>query len=259
MKNKSISFAGAGRVASALCSEIYNAGYKIDLIVSPGEENGRSLAVSCNASWSPLPEFPDSSDIIIVSVPDHALKGVLDNLRCRTDALVVHTAGSFGMEVFPYHITEKGVFYPLQTFSRERKVEFSDLPVLIESSDIKSTITLEELAASLGGKTYFVSTNQRILLHLAAVFICNFTNHMLTMGKQVAEKGEIPFEIFYPLLKETISKAMEIGPEKAQTGPAVRNDHNTINKHIGLLSFSPELEKLYSEITKSIINYHYKL
>ena len=82
---------------------------------------------------------------------------------------------------------------------------------------------------------------------------------MLTMGKQVAEKGEIPFEIFYPLLKETISKAMEIGPEKAQTGPAVRNDHNTINKHIGLLSFSPELEKLYSEITKSIINYHYKL
>lgn len=259
MINKSISFAGAGRVASALCRQLYDAGYKIDLIVSPGEENGRSLAGTCHASWSPLPEFPGSSDIIIVSVPDHALKGVLENLRCRNNALVVHTAGSFGLEVFPAHLTAKGVFYPLQTFSRERKVEFTDLPVLIESSDKQSTATLEELASSLGGKTWFVNTDQRILLHLAAVFICNFTNHMLTRGKQVAEKGGIPFEIFYPLLKETISKAMEIGPEKAQTGPAVRNDHNTIQKHIGLLSFSPDLEKIYSEITMSIINYHYKL
>jgi len=259
MINKSISFAGAGRVASALCSQIYDAGYKIDLIVSPGEENGRSLALSCQASWSPVPEYPESSDIIIVSVPDHALKDVLANLRCRTDALVVHTAGSFGLEVFPASIKVKGVFYPLQTFSRERKVEFTDLPILLESSDKQSTVILEELASSLGGKTWFVNTDQRIMLHLAAVFICNFTNHMLTRGKQVAEKAGIPFEIFYPLLNETMSKAMEIGPEKAQTGPAVRNDHNTIEKHIGLLSFSPELEKIYSEITMAIINYHYKL
>jgi predicted short-subunit dehydrogenase-like oxidoreductase (DUF2520 family) len=97
------------------------------------------------------------------------------------------------------------------------------------------------------------------MVHLAAVFICNFTNHMLTGGKLVADKANIPFEIFYPLLRETISKAIELGPEKSQTGPALRNDLNTIEKHMELLSFSPELKKIYKEITMSIINYHNKL
>jgi predicted short-subunit dehydrogenase-like oxidoreductase (DUF2520 family) len=163
------------------------------------------------------------------------------------------------LEVFPEHITKKGVFYPLQTFSIERKVDFSDLPLLLESSDVQSTSILEELAAAIGWRTCFLSTEQRIMLHLAAVFICNFTNHMLTGGKKVAEKAGVPFEIFFPLLKETVSKAMDIGPEKSQTGPAVRNDQNTIGKHMELLSFSPELQKIYREMTMSIINYHYKL
>ena len=259
MFQHNISFAGAGKVAAALCGKIYETGIKVDLIVSPHEERGRSLAESCEASWSSVPEFPGSTDIIIVAVPDHRLRSVLENLRCPADALVVHTAGSIGLDVFPDHITKKGVFYPLQTFSTERKVDFKALPLLLESSDRQSAAILEELAASIGGKNYFVSTEQRIMIHLAAVFICNFTNHMLTGGKQVAEKAGVPFEIFFPLLRETVLKAMDIGPEKSQTGPAVRNDHNTIEKHMELLSFSPELQKIYREITKSINNYHNKL
>ena len=259
MFQHNISFAGAGKVAAALCGKIYETGIKVDLIVSLTEERGRSLAESCEASWSSVPEFPSSTEIIIVAVPDHRLKSVLENLRCSADTLVVHTAGSFGLEVFPEHITKKGVFYPLQTFSRERKVDFTTLPFLLESSDSQSAAILEELAASIGGKTYFVSTEQRIMIHLAAVFICNFTNHMLTNGKQIADKAGVPFEIFFPLLRETMSKAMDIGPEKSQTGPAVRNDQNTIERHMDLLSFSPELKKIYREITMSIINYHNKL
>lgn len=259
MLQQNISFAGAGRVASALCRRMYNAGYNIELIVSLTENNGRSLADSCHASWSPVPEFPFSTDVIIVAVPDHSLIKLLGNMKCRPGTLVVHTAGSFGLEVFPAHFTAKGVFYPLQTFSREREVEFTDLPLLLESSDIQSSATLEEMAASIGAKTWFVNADQRIMLHLAAVFICNFTNHMLTRGKQIAEKAGVPFEIFYPLLRETVSKAIDIGPEKAQTGPALRNDQNTIEKHIELLSYSPELEKMYREITISIINYYNKV
>ncbi|MBK7711542.1 MAG: DUF2520 domain-containing protein [Bacteroidales bacterium] len=259
MINKHISFAGAGRVASALCRKIYKAGYKIDLVVSITENSGRSLADSCEALWSAIPEFPVSTDIIIVAVPDHALNKVLEDIKCRPGTLVVHTAGSFGLEVFPARYTAKGVFYPLQTFSIERKVEFTDLPLLIESSDLQSSALLEDLAASIGAKSWFVNTDQRIILHVAAVFICNFANHMLTRGKEVAEKAGVPFEIFYPLITETVSKAIDIGPEKAQTGPAVRNDRNTIEKHIELLSYSPELEKMYREITMSIINYYYKL
>jgi predicted short-subunit dehydrogenase-like oxidoreductase (DUF2520 family) len=258
MFHHNISFAGAGKVASALCRKIYESGIKIDLIVSVSEENGRSLAGSCEASWSPVAEFPPSTDIIIVAVPDHRLKSVLENIRCRSDALVVHTAGSMGLDVFPDFLPSKGVFYPLQTFSGERKVDFTDLPFLLESSDPESYAVLEELSGLIGGKTYSVSSEQRIMLHLAAVFICNFTNHMLTSGKQIADQAGVPFEIFYPLLKETVTKAMAAGPEKSQTGPAVRKDQNTIEKHMELLSFSPDLKRMYREITLSIINYHNK-
>ena len=259
MFNHNISFAGAGKVAAALCRKIYETGIKIDLIVSVSEENGRSLAESCGAHWSPEPEFPLSTDLILVAVPDHKLGNVLENIKCRPGTLVAHTAGSIGLEIFPECLSGKGVFYPLQTFSKERKVDFSDLPFLLESTDEQSSDLLEALATSIGGKAYFVSTEKRIMLHLAAVFICNFTNHMLTDGKLVAEKAGFPFEIFYPLMKETVSKAIELGPEKSQTGPAVRHDQNTIEKHLELLSFSPELRKIYMEMTMAIINYYNKL
>jgi len=258
MIRHNISFAGAGRVAGALCREMYYSGFNIELIVSESEKNGRSLADSCKASWSPDLIFPDSSNVIIVAVPDHRLKSVLDKIRCRPETLVAHTAGSIGIDVFPEQIKRKGIFYPLQTFSKERKVVFKDLPFLLESSDKQSSAILENLAESVGGKVHVVDNEHRRMLHLAAVFVCNFTNHMLTVGKDVALKAGFPFEVLGPLIKETISKAMDIGPENSQTGPAVRNDHNTIEKHLELLSFSSELQKIYSEMTRSIIKYYKK-
>ncbi len=258
MFHHNVSFAGAGRVASALCRRIYAAGINVDRIVSLTEQNGRALADSCEASWSPVPEFPASTDIIIVAVPDHRLKILLGNIKCGHDTLVVHTAGSFGLDIFPENITSKGIFYPLQTFSRERNVDFTGLPFLLESSDKKSYDILEKLAAEIGSAPYFFTSKQRKMVHLAAVFICNFTNHMLTSGKQIVEKEGVPFEIFYPLIHETMSKALDTGPENSQTGPAVRNDRNTIEKHMELLSFSPELKKVYNEITMSIIKYYNK-
>jgi predicted short-subunit dehydrogenase-like oxidoreductase (DUF2520 family) len=258
MIQHNISFAGAGRVAGALCREMYYAGFNIDLIVSESEKNGRSLADSCKALWSPDLIFPDSTDVIIVAVPDNRLKSVLDKIRCRPDTLIAHTAGSIGFDVFPEQNKQKGIFYPLQTFSKERKVIFKDLPFLLESSDKQSSAILESLAESIGGKVYFVDTEHRRMLHLAAVFVCNFTNHMLTAGKEVALKAGFSLEVLSPLIKETISKAMDIGPENSQTGPAVRNDQNTIEKHLELLSFSPELKRIYSEITRLIIKYYKK-
>jgi len=206
-----------------------------------------------------VPEFPLSTDIIIVAVPDHALTGVLKDMRCRPDTLVVHTAGSIGLDVFPGHIARRGIFYPLQTFSWGRDIDFTDVPLLLESSDTESSAILEELASATGGRPHFISTEKRIMLHLAAVFICNFTNHMLTSGWQLSEKTGLPFEIFYPLINETVNKAKAIGPENSQTGPAIRNDQNTIEKHVKLLSFSPELQQMYKEITMSIINFYKKL
>ena len=170
--------------------------------------------------------------------------------------MVVHTAGSFGLDIFPDKIKRKGIFYPLQTFSKNRKVSFTDLPFLIEASDDESSLILQSLAESVKGKVYFVDTDQRRMLHLSAIFVNNFTNYMLTVGKEVALKAGFSFEILVPLLKETISKALDTGPENSQTGPAVRNDQNTIEKHLELLSFSPELQKIYNEMTQSIMEYY---
>lgn len=258
MVHQNISFAGAGKVAGALCREMFDANHKIDLIVSQSEISGRLLADSCNALWSPDLIFPDSTNIIIVAVPDHRLKNVLDIISCSPDTLIVHTAGSFGIDVFPVHIQRRGIFYPLQTFSKERKVVFKDLPFLLESSDKKSCAVLKELAESIKGKVYFADYEHRRMLHIAAVFVCNFTNHMFTIGGEIALKAGFSYEVLEPLVKETVLKAMDIGPEKSQTGPAVRNDQNTIGKHLELLSFDPELQKIYSELTRSIIKYNFK-
>jgi len=258
MYKDSISFAGAGRVASALCRELFRSGIHIDLVVSETESGGRSLADSCEAEWSSELHFPDSSKVIIVAVPDHKLKDVISRIKCGSDTLVAHTAGSFGLDIFPPHISRRGVFYPLQTFSKSRTVNFNGLPFLLESSGEECTEILRQLAQSLAGKVYVTDREKRRMIHLAAVFVCNFTNHMLTEGKLISEKAGVSFDIFHPLIRETIAKAIESGPENSQTGPAVRNDSNTIEKHMELLSFSPEMQKIYSDLTESIIKHYDK-
>jgi predicted short-subunit dehydrogenase-like oxidoreductase (DUF2520 family) len=258
MFQKGISFVGAGRVAGALCTELYRAGFSIDMIVSKTESNGGSLASSCGAEWSSDPVFPVSSGIIIVAVPDHQLVSVLNDLIIPGGSIVAHTAGSLGLEIFPETIPDHGIFYPLQTFSDERKVDFNGLPFLLESDNDKTMQILVNLANALGGKVYNVDSERRKIIHLAAVFACNFTNHMLTLGNDLVKKAGFSFELLEPLIKETVLKALDNGPENSQTGPAVRNDHNTLEKHMDLLSFSPELQKLYNDMTSSIINYYKK-
>jgi predicted short-subunit dehydrogenase-like oxidoreductase (DUF2520 family) len=171
---------------------------------------------------------------------------------------VVHTAGSIGLDVFPPEIVKKGVIYPLQTFSYKRKINFSELPVFIESSDSETTSRISYIAGTLGCRVIYAVTEQRRKLHLAAVFACNFTNHMMTVGKELAINSGYSFDELKPLLQETFLKAFESGPENSQTGPAVRNDKNTIRKHLELLSFDHDLQKIYRDISKSIFKYHNK-
>jgi predicted short-subunit dehydrogenase-like oxidoreductase (DUF2520 family) len=237
---------------------MYNCGIKILQVVSESESDGRPLADACNASWSSELSFNDKNDAIIVAVPDHNLRKVLSSVKCSSGTVVAHTAGSFGLEVFPSGIKKTGVFYPLQTFSKGREIQFKELPFLLEASGEDSAKLLNDLAISTGGKAYFIDNERRRMIHLAAVFVNNFTNYMLTAGSEIASRAGSSFKIFEPLLRETISKALENGPEASQTGPAVRNDLNTIEKHLELLSFSPELQNIYREITDSIILHYNK-
>jgi predicted short-subunit dehydrogenase-like oxidoreductase (DUF2520 family) len=256
VKEYRISFIGAGKVAGALCRKFHSSGFKIQQIISRTKKSGHSLAVSCNALWSPDYKSSRSEDIIIVAVPDDKLEDVLRRIDCPDNIMVAHTAGSLGLEVFPDNIKHKGVLYPLQTFSENRRINFTDLPFFLEASDSYSAGTLKDLAESIGGKVHFVDTEHRKLLHVAAVFVCNFINHMMTSGKLLATRAGFQFGVLQPLINETILKAIETGPENSQTGPAFRSDKGTIKRHIDLLSFSPELQAVYREITRSIIRFY---
>lgn len=251
-----ISFAGAGRVASSLCMEFFRNGFIIEKIVSLTPDNGKELADSSHAEWSDDLSFPESTDIIIVAVPDHSLSDVIDRIKCGRKTVVAHTAGSYGKDVFPQNIVHRGVFYPLQTFSKERRINFNSLPFFIEASDELTREMLINLVRSTGGRIYEADTEKRKLLHLSAVFACNFTNYMLRIGKELAHEAGFDFDVLEPLIRETISKSLSNGPENSQTGPAARNDVNTLSVHLDLLSSSPELQQVYKVISDSIRNKH---
>ena len=259
MKRYTISFVGAGRVAGVLCMELFLQGYHIEKIVSRSKQMGKALACKCGAAWSNIADFSENTDIIFVAVSDSNIREVLEQLQCGKETIVAHTAASFGLDIFPEKIKRMAVFYPLQTFSHDRKIDFNELPIFIESSDEAVLTVMTDVADSIGAKTFFTDTQSRILLHLAAVFVCNFTNHLLARGKEIAEKSGFSFEELKPLIAETISKAFDNAPEESQTGPAERNDKITISKHLEMLSFDNNLERIYNDISTSIIDYHNKL
>ena len=258
MKKITISFVGAGRVGSTMCRELFRKGFIIDTVISTSETKGILLANECKAEWTKKLLIPDSTDIAIVAVPDSRLKKVLSGLTCSPATIVAHTAGSIGLDIYPEEIIKKGVIYPLQTFSYKREINFSELPVFIEASDSETSAILSYIAGALGCRVSYAETEQRRKLHLAAVFACNFTNHMMTIGKELAINSGYSFDDLKPLLRETFLKAFEAGPGNSQTGPAVRNDKNTIRKHLELLSFERDLQKIYRDISKSIFKYHNK-
>lgn len=253
-----ISFIGAGKLANAFCMELFNAGCTIVNIVSDKGNSAVSLAQKCKSSGSSELIIPDITDILIVSVPDHKLKEVLHKVICRDNMIIAHTSGSSGPDVFPERFSHTGMIYPLQTFSLDRTVDFKEIPFFIEASDNNTANVLESLATGIGKSVHYTNPESRIMLHLAAVFASNFTNQMLTEGKEIAARAGFSFDVLIPLINETIKKAIETGPEKSQTGPAVRNDLNTIEKHMELLSFYPELRNIYREVSNSIIKRYKK-
>ena len=258
MKQYILSFTGAGRVAAALCREFYRKEFIISQIISESEQRGRKLAGLYSAAWSDKPEFDNDTDLIIVAVPDHKLRDILGRIKCSGKTIVAHTAGSFGLDAFPSYMKRTGILYPLQTFTVGREIDFRSVPIFIEASDSYSSSILKSVAESIGASVWFTDADHRKMLHLAAVFVCNFTNHLLTTGKDLTAKAGLPFDVLKPLITETFMKALEIGPENSQTGPAVRNDRATIEGHLMLLAHSEQLQHIYEIMTASIINYHKK-
>ncbi|WP_378187614.1 Rossmann-like and DUF2520 domain-containing protein [Aquimarina sp. W85] len=189
------------------------------------------------------------ADIYIIAVSDISIATVSKQLQF-TGRLVVHTSGSVDMSMID-NSQRKGVLYPLQSFSSHNHVDFSTVPICIESTYKEDYAILEKLARSLSKKVYSISSEQRKTIHLAAVFVNNFTNHLYHIGKEICIEKNIPFDILHPLIQETSSKILAMSPKDAQTGPAKRNDTTTLNQQIESLT-DPIYKELYKSITKSI-------
>jgi predicted short-subunit dehydrogenase-like oxidoreductase (DUF2520 family) len=193
-------------------------------------------------------ELIPQADVTIIAVSDDVIASISSKIK---NNFVVHTSGSVALNDLN-NKTKKGVFYLLQTFSKDKIVDFSEVPFCLEAEHIEDYKLLEKLAKSIGKKIYSINSEQRKTLHVAAVFVNNFTNHLYKIGNDICKENKVPFEILQPLIKETASKTEHLSPEKAQTGPAIRNDKKTIQNHLNLLNQNQQ--KIYKTLTKSIQN-----
>ncbi|GEC71437.1 Predicted oxidoreductase, contains short-chain dehydrogenase (SDR) and DUF2520 domains [Flavobacterium flevense] len=189
------------------------------------------------------------ADLYIIAVSDDAIQSVSAQLPFK-NRLVVHTSGSVPLTVLDSN-NRKGVFYPLQTFTKGKAVNFREIPICLEAENAYDYQLLDKVAKLISDKVYAINSEQRKALHVAAVFVNNFTNHLYAIGNEICIENQIPFDILKPLMQETVDKVMTLLPDEAQTGPAVRNDEKTIAAHEAFLKDENQL-KLYKTLTQSI-------
>ena len=245
---------GAGNVATRLGIALKKH-HNITQVFSRHLTNASSLAKRLNATATDnIKDITTDADIYFLSVSDDAIAPIVTDLP-NTKGVVAHTAGSVSINALD-KFNSYGIFYPFQTFSKNRDISFNNIPILIEGNSRNTTVQLLKLASSLSTSVHEVNSEQRLLLHIAAVFACNFTNHLYHISKNISDKAELPFDILQPLIEETVSKAFKVSPENAQTGPASRDDRQTMDKHIEILNKSfddKKLVELYKNISNQIL------
>ena len=213
--------------------------------VLPSRSNFSSFLSKKNPDYKNI----DQADVFIIAVSDDAIKTVSGHFK-NSPKLIVHTSGSVPLSALPKEVRH-GVFYPVQTFSKERRVDFKTIPICIEANDSKDMELLKRLALAISDKVFEIDSEQRKALHLAAVFVNNFANHLYQIGNEICQENKISFELLKPLIIETASKIKTLDPLEAQTGPAKRNDTNTIKRHLEQL-ITKKQKEIYSILTESI-------
>jgi len=241
-----VTLIGAGNVATHLGKAIKKAGHEVVQVYSHSFSNAEVLADQINAlPTDSLNSIETAADIFIIVAKDDLIHEIFDQIKMERK-VIAHTSGMTSIEGV-------GAFYPLQTFSKDRELDFSKVPVFVESNQPE----LQQLAESITTKVFEVTTQQRQALHLAAIFVNNFTNHMLAAANNILGKEDLSFDYLKPLLEETIHKIEEMSPKQAQTGPAIRDDQKTIEQHLAAIKEKyPDFLDIYTTMTNSIQQKH---
>lgn len=249
-----IALIGAGNVATCLGLRLKEAGHEITAVYSRTVESARILADRLGATYTTDLKAVPASDAAIVMLKDDALKELAPAIAgSLNSALLLHTAGSVPMDIWREAGAQKyGVLYPMQTFSKESRIDWSQVPLFIEGSSAQTLNNIRQLALTISPDVTPLSSEGRRKLHLAAVFTCNFSNHMYAIAEQLLKTEGVPFRVMLPLVRETARKVESIKPQDAQTGPAVRGDRKIIQEHLALLKDNPEYAELYRLISIDI-------
>ncbi|TRX50956.1 DUF2520 domain-containing protein [Fulvivirga sp. M361] len=253
-----ISFIGAGNLAWHLAVALDNAGVVVKEVYSRNKKNADALVKRLyQAEVKKDLDFSlSTSDLFIVAASDDALEEISQEIILpEEDAILVHTSGGQSMGTLSYAATDHiGVLYPLQTFSKGKKVSFDTVPICIEANTAFGQGLLEEVAKRVTNKVVQINSDQRRALHLSAVFANNFVNHCLRISADIMKAEKLDNELLYPLVEETVLKAFEMGPENAQTGPARRHDFETLDLHLDYLKNNEELAEVYRIFSQYIVD-----
>ncbi|MGA3014215.1 MAG: DUF2520 domain-containing protein [Bacteroidales bacterium] len=250
---------GAGRVARNLCVALRKKNYTILEVWNRSETKGLDLARKLKAKYIRVLEYISlDADLYILAVSDDAIKQILERLDIG-DHLLVHTSGSVDMDILGMAATNFGVIYPLQTFRTDRRISFRNVPLCIEASSDENLRRLKAFTDSISHRVYKIDSDQRRVLHLSAVFASNFSNFMVAVSQDLLRNKGIDPTILEPLIKYTAENSGSPSVFDFQTGPAIREDMETIAMHLNMLSAHPDYKEIYSLITQNIIKHKKKI
>ena len=255
MNKISVTIIGAGNVAWHLAPALDNAGIVVKEIFSRDIRRARELTSRLYqaVATSSLDFSSSSSELFIVAVPDAAIEDIAREVILPDYAIIAHTSATMPLQALEFAGTScLGVFYPLQTFTRSKKVDFRNIPIFLESSDKITARVLAHVAESVSNEVWEIDEEKRLALHVAAVFANNFSNHMVKIAEDIVNANGLILSMLLPLLQETCKKMIAIGPEAAQTGPARRGDRVTISRHLDHLQESGALHDIYALLSRHI-------
>ncbi len=250
---KTITLIGSGNVARHIGTALFNSGFFINQVFSKSMDNAFLLASELNAlPLDDLKFLTDESDVYLICIKDDFIEEVANQFHF-TNKIVAHTSGSVSMGALG-KFDNYGIFYPLQTFSKEVSVNITTVPFCVEANTPTTEKLLMELGRTLSKSVYQINSEQRKKIHLSAVFACNFSNHMYSIAEEILTESNIDFNILKPLILETAKKIQDNSPAAMQTGPAKRNDSKVIKNHLEMLADSKDYQDIYKIITDNIIN-----
>jgi predicted short-subunit dehydrogenase-like oxidoreductase (DUF2520 family) len=256
-----VSFIGSGNVAWHLAPALDNAGFVVKEVYSRSPQNAALLTERLyQAEVKASLDFSTSaSSVFILAVSDEAIRTIAQEIIIPEEAILVHTSGSQPITELQFAATQNlAVLYPLQTFTKNQKIDFKNVPLFVETHTQEAEKVLMQIAKSISNEVKKIASTERKALHVAAIFASNFTNHMLTISREIMRENSLDYDWLKPLITETIQKSFYLGPEDAQTGPAKRGDLDILDTHLEFLKDQAAIAEIYKVVSQHIIDTHYQ-